>query len=102
MTEPPQTKSQPEVQAPAAPAQAPEKKSQRIARVRRLRFTLAGDGECRLLLDSRDELPAHEEAGGEAASIAGVTNGVVRKLESGSYKLAYSFSDGGSIADFSG
>ena len=100
VTEHPQAKSQPEVPAPAVPAQAPEKKSQRIARVRRLRFTLAGDGECRFLLDSRDEPSAHEEAGGEPASLTGVNNGVTKKLESGSYRLTYSFSEGGSIADF--
>ena len=30
----------------------------------------------------------------------GVANGVVKKLESGSYRIAYSFSEAGSIADF--
>ena len=101
---PPRPQVQPQPPAPDdarpnAPS-SPTGKQARITRVRRLRFSLAGDGECRFLLDSRDEPPAPEEAGGEPASLTGVNNGVTRKLESGSYRLAYSFSEGGSIADF--
>lgn len=81
------------------PAPPPEKQ-QRAAQVRQVRFSLAEDGECRLLLDSRDDPPSQEAPGGEPASLAGVANGVVRRLESGSYQIGYTFSEVGSTADF--
>ncbi len=75
-------------------------KKQQAVRVRQIRFSMAPDGECRLLLDARDEAVAHEAPQGEMASLAGVSNGVVRRTEAGLHRVAYAFGEGGSTADF--
>ena len=76
-----------------------DKKHQAV-QVRQIRFSMADDGECRLLLDARDEVVAHETPQGEATTLTGVSNGVVRRTEAGTYRILHAFGEDGSTADF--
>ncbi len=81
------------------PPPTTEKKQQAV-QVRQIRFSMAPDGECRLLLDARDEAVAHEAPQGEVMTLTGVSNGVVRCTEAGLHRVVYAFGEGGSTADF--
>ena len=52
------TANEPTPKQPTPPLKT-EKKHQAV-QVRQIRFSMADDGECRLLLDARDEAVAHE------------------------------------------
>ena len=79
----------------------PRRRSLEPSQVRQIRFSMADDGECRLLLDARDEAVAHEAPQGELTTLAGVSNGVVRRTEAGTHRILHAFGEGGSTADFS-
>jgi len=83
----------------ATPPLKTEKKHQAV-QVRQIRFSMADDGECRLLLDARDDVVAHEAPQGELTTLTGVSNGVVRRTETGTHRILHAFGEGGSTADF--
>ncbi len=99
-TGPPEVANEPVPERAASPSPTPSDEKPKALQVRQVRFSLTEDGDCRLVIDTRAEGPPQEEPKGEAASLAGISNAVVRKTQAGSHRIVYNFAEVGSTADF--
>ncbi len=99
-TAPPQGASEPVAEGAASPSPTPVDDRPKALRVRQVRLSLAEDGDCRLVIDTRAGEQPQEEPTGEAATLAGISNAVVRKTQAGSHRIVYNFAEVASTADF--
>ncbi len=95
--EPPKAAIEPAPQQATTPSPPPAGETPKGIRIR---FSMSGEGDCRLVVDAREENHTEEKIEGEPVKLMGVPNAAVRRTEAGLHRIAYSFGGVGSTADF--